>query len=127
MENYFWFVLFVFINGGLLLLLASNVSRLRLKHKVSIGDGKIIPLKLAIRAHANGAEQVPIFGLMILGLTFMQASQTALMCLVILFTVARLSHALGLLSQTPIFGMIGAGFTYLCQAAAVCLLFLSLI
>ena len=118
MENYYWFSLFVALNATLLVLLAVNVSYLRLKLRVSSGDGGHKQLMKAMRVHANGIEQVPIFALLILGLSFVGASQTILAVLVLAFTFSRLSHAVGMLYRKHLARQIGAGLTYLLQLAA---------
>jgi len=45
----------------LLVTLSLNISRLRLAHKISFGDGGIKELMLAVRAHGNSLEQSVIF------------------------------------------------------------------
>ena len=50
---------FASILGLLIIALALNVSRTRIKHKISFGDGGIKELKGAIRAHGNAIENVP--------------------------------------------------------------------
>lgn len=44
----------------LLLALAVNVVRNRLRHSVSLGDGANKDVSLAMRTHANAAEYMPI-------------------------------------------------------------------
>jgi uncharacterized protein len=44
-----------------LTLLSLNVSRLRLKHRVSFGDGGHKDLLLAVRAHGNTLEQALLY------------------------------------------------------------------
>ncbi len=127
MQNFHWFSLFVGLNGALLLVLAFNVSLMRLKNKISLGDGDNPKLMKAIRVHANGTEQVPMFGLIILGLTFMLASQTILSVLVLTFTVSRLAHAYGMLFKVHILRRAGAGVTYLLQAVGVVILLISIV
>lgn len=126
MQNFHWFALFVGLNGALLLVLAFNVSLMRLKNKISLGDGDNPQLMKAIRVHANGTEQVPMFGLIILALTFMLASQTILSILVLTFTFSRLAHAYGMLFKVHILRRAGAGITYLLQAVGVVILLISI-
>jgi uncharacterized protein len=47
--------------GLLLTLLSLNISRLRLRHRVSFGDGGHKDLLLAVRAHGNTLEQALLF------------------------------------------------------------------
>lgn len=45
----------------LLLTLSINISRLRLAHKISFGDGGVKELAMAVRAHGNSLEQSVVF------------------------------------------------------------------
>jgi uncharacterized membrane protein YecN with MAPEG domain len=118
MENYFWFSLLIAINSLLVLLLAMNVSRLRMKYKISLGDGGNKCLMTAIRAHCNALEQLPIFTIVMIALTYLAASTTLLSTLVIGFTLARIFHAYGMLYRVFVARRIGAGFTYIFQLIA---------
>lgn len=114
-SEYSWFVLFVVMNSAILFILTANVSRLRLKHQISVGDGGNGNLRYAIRAHSNGVEQVPIFAFIVLGLTLLHASQLALALFVVTFTVARLLHAFGMLFKSFLCRRVGASATYILQ------------
>lgn len=118
MDNYFWFSLLIGINSLLVLALAINVSRLRIKHKVSLGDGGNKCLMAAIRAHCNALEQLPIFAIVMIALTFLGASTILLSTLVIGFSLARIFHAYGMLYRVFVARRIGAGFTYVFQFIA---------
>lgn len=52
--------------GLLVVVLAARVSVLRVRHKVSLGDGDNRELARAIRAHGNTVEFVPLFLIMLL-------------------------------------------------------------
>lgn len=110
-----WFGVFVAFNVILLVLLAINVSRLRIVKKVAQGDGGDVTIKAAIRAHVNGVENVPIFALVLLALEFSHTSETLIAGLVVVFCVARLAHAVGMLTRFFNFRRVGAGLTYLCE------------
>ncbi|WP_019030079.1 MAPEG family protein [Colwellia piezophila] len=118
MDNYFWFSVLIAMNSLLILILAMNVSRLRIKYKISLGDGGNKRLMAAIRTHCNGVEQLPIFAMVILVLTLLGASTSILSILVIGFTLARLCHAYGMLYRIFIARRLGAGFTYIFQMIA---------
>ena len=127
MHDFYWFVLFIALNGLLLLLLGVNVSRLRIKHKVAWGDGDNKVLMKAIRVHANGTEQVPMYGLLILALSFEKLSSLVLPALVIAFTLSRLVHSYGILFGKPIFRQEGgAAITFALQSIAVIALLVNL-
>lgn len=117
--DYAWFSVFVVINSLLLFFLAANVSRLRLKYSISLGDAGNRHLNAAIRAHCNGLEQVPIFALLILSLTFLGAQNELLAVFVVLFSTARVAHAVGMLWSIFVCRRYGAGLTYLLQLAAI--------
>ncbi len=124
--SYYWFAVCVSLNGLFLLLLAFNVSRVRLRHRISYGDGDNKQLNRAIRVHCNGVEQVPIFTLLTLALTVTGATQLVLSALVITFTLSRVTHAYGMLFSKHIFRRIGAALTYLTQLLAATTLLLSI-
>ncbi|MFL0799251.1 MAG: MAPEG family protein [Agarilytica sp.] len=124
--NYYWFAVCVSLNGLFLLLLAFNVSRIRLRHRISYGDGDNKQLNRAIRVHCNGVEQVPIFALLTLALTLTGATQLVLSSAVISFTLARVSHAYGMLFSQHIFRRIGAGVTYITQFLTAIALLISI-
>ena len=54
------------LNAILNIALANHVSTLRRRHKVSIGAGDNNALLVAIRAHGNNAEFVPLAIMMLL-------------------------------------------------------------
>lgn len=115
MNSYIWFSLFIAANALILTALAANVSLLRLKHKISTGDGGNKQLLKAIRTHANGIEQLPVFALLLLAMIFVQMSQHYLATVAILFTLSRVMHAVGMLYRVHIFRRVGAGLTYFLQ------------
>jgi len=118
MNEYFWFSIFVLVNATILFSLAINVSRIRLKYKVCYGDAGESELKLAIRAHGNCYEQVPIYALLILSLSFLSASGFALSILVVAFSLTRISHAYGVIGNNYIVRRISAIATYILQFSA---------
>lgn len=122
MENYYWFSIFVLANSIILYVLTANVSRLRLKLNISVGDGGDKGLLHAIRAHCNGVEQVPMFALIVLALTLLQAPNMLLAVLVVAFTIARVLHAYGMLCRFFLGRRIGAAFTYLLQLSGIVVL-----
>ena len=127
MQVYYWFTLLIIANGLLLFLLMVNVSRLRIKYKIAHGDGGNKQLMTSIRVHANGAEQVPFFGLAILALTFAGATELVLSSLVITFTLSRFMHAYGMLFRSLALRQAGAAITYASQGAVVLALLVFLI
>jgi hypothetical protein len=117
--DYFWFGIFVAVNALFLWVLTANVSRLRLKYGVSLGDGDNAHLFSAIRAHANGLEQVPIFALGLLVLTLLHSANILLAGLVVTFSFARFCHAYGMVGRVFMARRVGAALTYVLQLALI--------
>jgi uncharacterized membrane protein YecN with MAPEG domain len=81
--------------------LATRVSRLRLRDKVSVGDGGNERLMSRMRAHANFVEYAPFF-LILLALVEMSAGSTTwLWIAAIVFILARLAHPFGMERPAP--------------------------
>jgi uncharacterized protein len=84
----------------LLVALSMNISRLRLRHKISFGDGGIRDLTVATRAHGNSLEQSVIF---ILLLYFLEvngyADDRLVLALGIAFILARLVYCAALFKR----------------------------
>ena len=115
---YFWFTLFIGLNGLLLTLLGMNVSRCRIKHRVGNGDGDVAELRHAIRAHGNAVEHCLLFALLILALC-MQGSTPALTgFLVVTFTGVRILHAQSMLLSQFRLRQLTAGCTYALELLA---------
>ena len=122
MPDFHVFTLFVAFNTVLLTLLALNVSRVRIGLRIPNGDGNSIPMKKAIRAHANGVEQVVVFALVLLALTYQALSAEWLLMLAATFSVARVVHALGMLKPHILARQLGAAPTFTLQIVGALLL-----
>jgi uncharacterized membrane protein YecN with MAPEG domain len=99
--------------GGLLLAgLGMNVSRLRGKLKVFVGQPIPDELQRPVRAHGNAAEWIPA-GILLLAILELSgaAGQGALHALGGLFILSRLLHAFGILAKNPA-STLGAGLNY---------------
>ncbi len=107
----------------LIVFLGLRVSRLRLQHKIALGDGGNPELLRAIRVHANTVEFVPVFLLLSLCYELYAGASALLFGLDALFVVARLTFALGL-SRRAVHSArkIGATLTYLSTALLALLL-----
>jgi uncharacterized membrane protein YecN with MAPEG domain len=103
-----------FVCAGLLGLLGiallSNVGRTRGRTKIFIGDGGNIELITAMRVQANFVENVPL-GLILIWFvgTFYGGATVAVLSIV--FVVARVLHAAGMLGYLPYGRPIGATLT----------------
>jgi uncharacterized membrane protein YecN with MAPEG domain len=80
----------------LLVWLAARVSRLRRPLKIGLGDGGNEALLRRIRAHANYAENMPIFLILLGLLEFSGGDRRILWGAAIAFILARIVHAFGM-------------------------------
>ncbi|MDX1803625.1 MAG: MAPEG family protein [Alcanivorax sp.] len=83
--------------GLLVVTLAANVVRFRLKNKVSMGDGGHRELSRAIRAHGNAVEYIPLALLLMALLESNGAGHAWLHGYGILLVAGRLAHGFGML------------------------------
>lgn len=107
----------------LLVTLSLNISRLRLAHKVSFGDGGIRELTLAVRAHGNSLEQSVIF---ILLLYFMEANGNAdariALALGSVFVLTRIIYCATLFKRILLIRQMAHAVTVLLQIATAVIL-----
>jgi len=108
--------------GALLMIaLAGRIPPLRRQHRVGINSGGQNDLALAIRAHGNAVENLPL-GLLLLGLLEIQGSHPALLYLLGGgLMLGRLLHAWGLSRTADIsfgrfWGMLLSWFSLLAMA-----------
>lgn len=81
----------------LFIFMSALVIKLRLQHKVGIGDGGVSPLAKAIRVHGNFAEFVP-FAIVLMAIYEINGgTDTALHVAGVILVISRISHLLGLL------------------------------
>jgi uncharacterized protein len=81
--------------------IGGRVSRMRVAHKVSIGDGGNAPLTTRMRAHSNFVEYTPFFLILLAGIELAQGSPLWLWLAGALFIVARILHAFGMDRPAP--------------------------
>jgi uncharacterized membrane protein YecN with MAPEG domain len=118
--------LYAAILGLLGAFLTINVIRHRVAQKVNDGDGGNASLRMAMRAHANFAQLVPL-ALLLIGFTeSIGTSKIIIHVLGAVLVLARLLSAQGLLSsEGQTFGrQSGAGLTVLVLIAASVLILL---
>ena len=98
----------------LLIGLSLNVSRLRLRHRVSFGDGGNPALTAAIRAHGNTLEQSLLFIVLLYLLEGVaQAGEPWLLGVTVTFVGARLLYCAAILRRQRLLRQIGHGLTLL--------------
>lgn len=115
MIEYWWFITYVLVNASIVTLLALNVSYKRITLRVANGDGDKVEMKKAIRAHGNAVEHVSIFGLVVLSLALIQASPVVQGISVLSFSLARILHAVSMLTSAFNFRRVAAGLTYITE------------
>jgi uncharacterized membrane protein YecN with MAPEG domain len=76
--------------------LGLRVGRMRVAHKVSIGDGGVEPLTARMRAQANFVEYAPFILVLVAVIEMARGPQLWLWAAGALFLVARILHALGM-------------------------------
>jgi uncharacterized membrane protein YecN with MAPEG domain len=104
--------------GLLMVSLATRISMLRMRHKISLGDGGNPEVLRAVRAHGNTAEHVPIFLLLALVYELSEGGDSFLIGVAAVFVLTRGLYTIGLLGRGfHRLRMLGALLTYLSQAA----------
>lgn len=79
--------------------LSFNVIKLRVKHRVALGDGEQPALRNAIAAQANAAEYIPICLLLLFALEYNQGHWLLVHLSGVLFVTGRLIHAQAINSE----------------------------
>ena len=97
--------------------LSLQVSRLRIRHRQSFGDGGHKDLMLAMRAHGNTLEQSLMFGLLMLLMELTQPAWGALAAVGAVFVMARLMHAVAIFKRLLLLRQIAHVLSVLCQLA----------
>lgn len=100
--------------------LSLRVSQLRLRHRVSFGDGGHRELLLAMRAHGNTLEQTTLYGLLALATAVQPAAGTqSLLACALAFAAARVLHAVGMFGRRLAWRQLGHVATVVVQLAQV--------
>jgi uncharacterized membrane protein YecN with MAPEG domain len=81
--------------------LGGRVSRMRVVHRVSIGDGGAQPLIARMRAQANFVEWAPFFLILLALIELARGQPLWLWVLASLFILARILHAFGMDRPSP--------------------------
>jgi uncharacterized membrane protein YecN with MAPEG domain len=124
MEVYSWGVTILVL---WVTLLAANISRIRFKEKVGLGDGGKLSLKKASRAHVNALEHTIPFCFIAYVMSSNGVSSITLISVFSVFLFSRFMHAFSYYISSDITRQIGAGVTYLCIFTGVCLSFMKLL
>ena len=88
--------LYIALNLILLPVLMFRVGQIRIKEKISIGDGNSPALVARIRAHGNYTETAPFALIGLIALAMLSAPSIALHLFGAIFLLGRLLHAHGM-------------------------------
>lgn len=99
------------LNMAILIWIVLQTSRLRVRYKVSIGDGGVKHLVRIIRGHANAVENMPIFLIMLLIAVLLGMPAGAAHGLGLVFTIGRGFHAWHFIQEDAPRWQRGGGFT----------------
>lgn len=105
----------------LVLWLSVQVIRLRRLHQVAIGDGGHNDLQLAIRAHANALEYLPLALLMMFMLEQQHLSPWLIHGLGISLLMGRVVHAIAIPRRNLRLRVVGMAMTFLMLMAGAIL------
>lgn len=104
--------LFVGLSVLLIVILAMNISRLRIKHKVANGSGENKEITKAIRAHMNSLEHILPFSLLLYVLQSQLISDNTFAILAFSFLSIRVLHTYSMLCSKFKLRQITAAATY---------------
>ena len=105
------------LNALFNIFLANEVSRMRKKHGVSIGQGEQPEMLVAIRVHSNNAEFVPLAIVLLLVAELCGGSKMLLHIAGGGLLIARVAHWIGMPRKAPnVFRFSGVGLTWLAIA-----------
>ncbi len=119
------FNLYIGLSVLLITMLAMNISRLRIKHRVGNGDGDNKVIVKAIRAHMNSLEHILPFSLVLYALQSQAISETLFAILAFGFLGARLFHSYSMLYSKFKFRQITAGLTYFFEVSGCIIVLLN--
>jgi len=111
--------LYVVFGALFIIKLALNVVHLRRQYRVSIGDGGVSDLQLAIRIHGNAVEYIPLALLLLVVMEMNGADIWIVHLLGLFFFFGRLLHAHGLRSRTQLWRRNGMLLTLISLAGMI--------
>jgi uncharacterized membrane protein YecN with MAPEG domain len=100
--------------------LSLNVSRLRIRHRQSYGDGNHADLRVAIRLHGNTLEQSVLFLVLLMVWEMSQPNMSAVVVASGVFVFSRLLYVAGVQTRRLAIRQGAHVLTLVCQLA-VCI------
>ncbi|OCW55686.1 MAPEG family protein [Hoeflea olei] len=85
--------LYAALNMAILIWISLATGRLRMRYKISIGDGGHPHMIRIMRGHANAVENMPMFFVLMLAAALLGMPALAAHALGLVFTVGRAMHA----------------------------------
>jgi uncharacterized protein len=107
--------------------LSLNISRLRIRYRISFGDGGRRDLEVAVRAHGNGLEQSILFILLLVIAESMQSPSNGLIVMAISFVASRGLHAIAIFKRWLLARQIAHVSSVLVQLVCSGLIFLKIV
>ncbi len=111
--------LYVVLGAILIIKFSLNVVRIRRQYHVSLGDGGISDLQIAIRIHGNAVEYIPLALFLLVMMEMNGADIWMIHITGLFFFIARLLHAWGLRTRTRLWRRNAMVITLLSLAAMV--------
>jgi uncharacterized protein len=107
--------------------LSMNISRLRIRHRVSFGHANHRDLEVAVRAHGNCLEQTLLFVVLLVIAELMQSPSHLLAVLAVSFAAARSLHAVAIFTRQLLARQIAHVVSLLMQLACSGMIFWQLV
>ncbi|MBS7806834.1 MAPEG family protein [Variovorax sp. PCZ-1] len=110
---------FTALTGAVLALLLTglslHISRLRIRHRVSFGDGGHKDLHVAIRAHGNALEQSLLLLVLMLLMELVRPGWSVVAAIGGVFVAARVLHAVAIFTRQLLLRQVAHVISVLCQ------------
>lgn len=107
--------------------LSLNISRLRIRHRVSYGHADHRDLEVAVRAHGNCLEQTLLFVLLLVIAELMSSPSDLLVVLAVGFAAARILHVVAIFTRQLLARQIAHVLSMLMQLACCAVIFRQLL
>ncbi len=105
-------VIYVSLSAFIIGWLSLNVIKQRRKHHISIGDGGVDDLKIAMAIQSNAVEYIPISLILILSLEYNNANIWLVHSLGVLFLLSRFIHPWSILTENLKWRVISMQITF---------------
>lgn len=107
--------------------LSLNISRLRIRYRVSYGHANHRDLEIAVRAHGNGLEQSLMFMLLLVIAELLQSPVHLLIAIAVSFAAARTLHAAAIFMRLLLLRQVAHLTSMLMQLGCASMIFWKLV